>query len=141
MPSPERENQPSAFLWLSATASLILPVIGVLTALVGVFEAGRGQADGWYWIGAGVALILADMLVDWIWARPAISRSDEPDLNRRGAQLVGEVVTVIKAIDTGGRGAVRAGDTVWVAEGAKAAAGDKVKVAGAKGTVLRVERL
>ncbi len=65
-------------MWLTATAGLLLPVLGVLTALIGVFEAGRGEPRGWYWIAAGVVLILADMLIDWIWARRAVQTSDEP---------------------------------------------------------------
>ncbi len=139
MPSPEQDNRPSAFVWLTALAGMLLPVIGVLTALIGVFEGARGEVRGWYWVATGVTLILADMLIDLIWAKPAISTSDEPDLNRRGAELIGELVTVVDPIDDGGRGAVRAADTVWAAEGAQAAAGTRVKVAGVKGTVLVVE--
>jgi len=137
---PKGDNQPSAFQWLTAAASLLLPVIGVATALIGVLEVGRGHTDGWYWIGAGIALILADMVVDWLWARPSVSKSDEPDLNRRGAELVGQFATVTAPIERGGRGAVQAGDTVWAAEGAEAAAGARVKIIGVKGTVLLVAR-
>ena len=141
MPSPEQEQQPSAFTWLTAVASLLLPVLGVITALIGVFETGIGYPGGWYWIGAGVILIIADMLIDTAWGRSAISQSDEPDLNRRGAELIGQFVTVVEPIGGGGRGSVRAADTVWAAEGAEAAAGTRVKVAGIKGTVLIVERV
>ncbi len=140
MPSPDQE-QPSAFTWLTATASLLLPVLGVITALIGVFEAGLGHPAGWYWIGGGIILILADMLIDTAWGRSAIRASDEPDLNRRGAELIGQFVTVTEPIGSGGRGSVRAADTVWAAEGAEAAAGTRVKVAGVKGTVLIVERI
>jgi membrane protein implicated in regulation of membrane protease activity len=85
-------------------------------------------------------LILADMLADWAWARWGSPRSDEPALNRRGDQLVGETVVVDQAIEAGGRGSVRAGDTVWPAEGAVAQTGARVRVTGAKGNVLTVER-
>ena len=118
-----------------------MPVLGVVTALIGVFETGLGYPGGWYWIGAGVILIIADMLIDTAWGRSAISQSDEPDLNRRGAELIGQFVTVVEPIGGGGRGSVRAADTVWAAEGAEAAAGTRVKVAGIKGTVLIVERV
>jgi membrane protein implicated in regulation of membrane protease activity len=125
-------------VWLAAAGSLVLPVVGVAMALFGVFLAARGDASGWYWLFGGVALIVADVFIDALWARPRMARSDEPGLNRRGAEFVGQVVTVVEAIEPGGRGAVRAGDSVWVAEGTKAAAGARVKVTGVKGTVLTV---
>lgn len=126
-------------MWLLAAVSLVLPVAGVLLALYGLFAASRGNAAGWYWLAAGAALIVADMVMDWAWSRWGAARSDEPALNRRGAQLVGEMVIVDQAIEADGRGSVRAGDTVWAAEGAVAKAGTRVRVTGAKGNVLTVE--
>ena len=141
MPSPERETpRPTSFVWLTAIASLMLPVIGVLTALIGVFEAGRGHSGGWYWIGSGIFLIIADMSVDWVWGRGKFAKRQEQDLNRRGTELIGQVVTVVDPIKGGGRGSVQAGDTVWAVEGGNVAAGSRVKVTGIKGTVLIVER-
>ncbi|MFV0297028.1 MAG: NfeD family protein [Hyphomicrobiaceae bacterium] len=64
--------------------------------------------------------------------------SDAPSLNVRGAQYVGRVVTVVEAIK-GGRGKVRVGDSIWQAEGADAAEGVQVMVAGARDTVLLVK--
>jgi membrane protein implicated in regulation of membrane protease activity len=142
MPSPNgppSDRQPGAGRWLLAAAGVLLPVAGVLIALYGVFDAGR-RPQGWYWIGAGVALIIADLLFDRMWARRGAAMSDEPDLNRRGSALIGQVVTVVEPIAADGRGSVRAADSVWAAEGAEAAAGTRVKVAGVKGTVLIVER-
>jgi len=136
---PDRGERPSALLWLAAGVSLLLPVAGVAIALFGLFKVANGDAIGWYWIGGGAALIVADMAIDWVWARPAVSRSDEPNLNRRGAELVGQIVLVVEPIEAGGRGKVRAADTVWPAEGVKAAVGKRVRVAGVKGTVLTVE--
>jgi hypothetical protein len=68
------------------------------------------------------------MAVDWIWARPTIGKSDEPNLNRRGAELVGQVVMVVEPIEAEGRGKVRAADTVWAAEGVAAVVGKRVRV-------------
>jgi membrane protein implicated in regulation of membrane protease activity len=139
MPPTDGRGRPSALLWLASVVSLLLPVVGLAAIFFGGFRSARGDASGWYFVGAGAALILADIVIDWLWAHPAVSKSDEPGLNRRGAELVGQVVTVIEAIEVGGRGKVRAADTVWPAEGVKAAAGTRVKVAGVKGTVLIVE--
>ena len=66
--------------------------------------------------------------------------SDDPMLNNRGARLTGEIVTVIEAI-TDGHGRVRVGDTDWSARGADAAAGAKVRVIGADGAVLLVDKI
>jgi len=136
---PRGDGRPSALLWLAGVASLVLPVVGVGSALYGLYLGASSGPAGWYWVGAGVALIIADMVLDWFWARSAGSKSDEPDLNRRGAELVGQTVIVVEAIEPGARGTVRAADTVWAAEGCSAAPGDRVRVTGVKGTVLTVE--
>jgi len=58
----------------------------------------------------------ADVVIDFVWAHPTVSKSDQPNLNRPAAQLVGRVVVVAEAIE-GGRGKVRVGDTLWPVEG------------------------
>jgi inner membrane protein len=75
-----------------------------------------------------------------VWAHPTFTKSDQPDLNRRAAQLVGRVLLVAEAIEAG-RGKVRAGDTLWPAEGPDAPVGAEVRVIAAKATVLVVERI
>ena len=125
-------------MWLTAVTSLLLPVAGVAVALYGVSRIANEDTAGWYWVGAGTLLILADMVVDWVWARPAIGKSDEPNLNRRGAELIGQIVLVVEPIEADGRGKVRAADTVWAAEGVRAPVGKRVRVTGVKGTVLTV---
>jgi inner membrane protein len=116
----------------------LLPIAGVAVALYGVYRIMDADGAGWYWLAAGTLLVLADMAVDWIWARPAVAKSDEPNLNRRGAELVGQVVMVVEPIEAEGRGKVRAADTVWAAEGIAAVVGKRVRVVGVKGTVLTV---
>jgi hypothetical protein len=71
-------------------------------------------------------------------ARGAASRTDQPLLNERAAQYVGQTFLVAEPI-AGGRGRVKVGDTLWLAEGQDAPAGARVRVTGAKGTVLMVE--
>jgi membrane protein implicated in regulation of membrane protease activity len=114
-----------------------MPIAGVGAALYGVFKIANDAPVGWAWVGAGVLLLIADLVIDHTWSRRI--RSSEPDLNRRGDQLIGQVVTVIEAIPRDGRGSVRAADTVWPAEGAEVPAGARVRIVGCKGTVLTVE--
>jgi membrane protein implicated in regulation of membrane protease activity len=88
-------------------------------------------------VTAAGALITADILIDFVWAHPSVLKSDQPNLNRRGAQFVGLTVRVEEAIEHG-RGKVRVGDTLWTAEGPDAPAGAEVRVTAADGPLLRV---
>jgi membrane protein implicated in regulation of membrane protease activity len=137
MPSTENQRRPSALVWCAALASLLMPIAGVALSLYGVFKITRDAPIGWVWLALGLALLIADLVIDHKWSRRV--QSSEPDLNRRGEQLVGQVVTVVEAIPRDGRGSVRAADTVWVAEGAEAASGARVRITGCKGMVLTVE--
>lgn len=62
----------------------------------------------------------------------------DPMLNHRGAQMVGQIVLVTQAIESGG-GRVRHGDSEWLARGADAPAGSKVRITGSDGSTLLVE--
>jgi hypothetical protein len=117
--------------------SLVLPWIGAGLGLLGGARIARGHADGWWLVAAGVAVIVLDTVIDFIWARSAVSASDEPHLNRRGHGLIGRTATVVDPIEAG-RGRVRVGDTVWPAEGPDCAPGTHVDIADVAGTVLRV---
>lgn len=113
----------------------------------------------WFGLAACVVALLALVLpITWPWqivlfagiavaavfwvrsiARPEVAKSDEPDLNVRGAQYIGRVVVVEDAI-VNGRGRVRVGDTIWTAEGEDSPTGARVEVTGVDGTVLVVQR-
>ncbi len=85
--------------------------------------------------------VISVLTVFWVrrYARPDAAKSDLPDLNERGHQYIGRSLVVEQAIQNG-RGKVRAGDTVWLAEGPDAPTGARVKVTASKGNVLVVER-
>jgi membrane protein implicated in regulation of membrane protease activity len=133
-----RDDGPSAVAWLIALVSLALPWAGIGAGLVGGWQIAQGERSGWWLVGAGAAMLVADVLIDFVWAHPSISKSDQPDLNRRAEQLVGRVLLLEEAIE-GGRGKVRVGDTLWLAEGADLAAGTRVKVTGVRRDALQVE--
>ena len=63
--------------------------------------------------------------------------SSDPMLNDRTARMIGQKVTVVKAIENG-EGRVKVGDSVWAATGPYADVGSRVVVTGADGTCLRV---
>lgn len=132
------DGDPGPLAWLVAAVSIMLPIAGVLLCLAGGGLVARGDADGWLLIGCGLAAIAIDVLIDFAWAHPGVSESDQPDLNRRGAQLAGRIAIVDQAID-GGRGKVRIGDTVWPAEGPDMPVGSTVRIVSANAMVLVVE--
>lgn len=62
----------------------------------------------------------------------------DPMMNRRGDRVVGETVVVTQAIE-GGQGRVKLGDSEWLARGADASVGTRLRVTGHDGVVLVVE--
>src|SRR5690242_9230766 len=96
---PEPAERPSALLWLAAAASLLLPAGGVAVALYGIFKIINDDLYGWVWVGVGTMMLITDMVLDWAWAGPVAGKSDEPTLNRRGAELVGQIVLVVEPIE------------------------------------------
>ncbi len=63
--------------------------------------------------------------------------SDQPLLNRRGEQLVGQVFHLEQAI-VDGRGRLKIGDAFWVAEGPDLPQGTRVRVVAVANMSLRV---
>ncbi len=111
---------------------------GVAAAIVGIIALVSGI--GWEIQLIIFALVaMATVFVMRRYADPSTAKSDEPDLNVRGAQYIGRLFTVVEEIRQG-RGKVRVGDTIWHAEGVDIPVGTRVKVVGVDGTALVVER-
>ena len=124
--------------WLLGFLGLLLPWLGAPLVLAGLYLGAKGDVLGWLLLAIGVALFVLDYLIDVLMGRhPAFVRTDVPALNQRGHQLVGRTVLVVEAI-IAGRGRVRVGDSLWIAEGADAPIGRAVVITGVAGTVLRV---
>lgn len=120
------------FLWFGLAAL----VVGVVSMILGV----TGNSEAFTWpLQLVLFATLAVLTVFWVrrYARPDSAKSDEPDLNVRGAQYIGRRVVVEDAI-VNGRGKVRVGDTIWGAQGEDAPRGAQVEVTGVNGTVLVV---
>ena len=116
------------FLWFGVAAAAV-----ALLAWLGL--------DGMVW--QLVAFGALSMITLYIGRRLAHDVGNvDPDttaLNERGQQYVGRKVTLSDAI-TNGRGRVKVGDTVWIAEGPDLPAGTQVTVKRAHGTVLVVDK-
>jgi membrane protein implicated in regulation of membrane protease activity len=115
------------FLWFGLAAV----IVGILALATGVT-----------WQLQVIAFVVISVLtVFWVrrYVRSDAAKSDLPDLNERAQQYIGRSLVVEQAIQNG-RGKVRVGDTLWLAEGPDAPAGARVKVTAAKGSLLVVER-
>jgi hypothetical protein len=109
---------------------------GLAAVVVGVIALSVDIPVHWQLIVFAV-VALSTILIGRRYWRPESVDSDQPNLNVRGAQYIGRVVTVEEAI-SGGRGKVRVGDTLWNAEGPDLPKGARAKVTGTNGTVLIV---
>jgi inner membrane protein len=110
---------------------------GLAAAVVGLITFGFDITWQWQLL---LFATLAVASVFWVrqFSSSYIRESDEPELNVRGNQYIGRVVTVEHDF-AGGRGRVRVDDTLWSASGEGLKAGDKVRITAVKGTVFSVE--
>lgn len=83
-----------------------------------------------------LSLIFAFSAKRWLRDRPIVS--SDPLLNNRAGRLVGETALVTQAI-ADGEGRVKVGDSEWIARGADAEAGTRVRITGSRGAELLVE--
>ena len=74
----------------------------------------------------------------WRRQRAAAKPSDQPGLNQRGSELQGRQFVLHEAI-VGGRGKIKAGDSLWLVTGPDLPAGAQIKVVGQDGVLLKVE--
>lgn len=90
----------------------------------------------------GLFAVLAFAVLYWArrWLAKNPITSADPLMNQRTGRLVGDVVTLVQAIENG-RGRARVGDSVWTVRGDDAPEGAKVRIIGADGNVLLVERI
>jgi inner membrane protein len=120
---------PGAFLlWLGLAAV----VVGVVLAFA--------PLDPGMQIALFAVLALALGVFARMVLRYGISVTDRSTLNKPGNRYKGQIVEVAEPI-VGGRGKVKIGDTIWSAEGPDAGMGTRVRVTGAKGTVVVTELL
>lgn len=81
------------------------------------------------------------LIAAWLrYARGREKPSDRPFLNRRAERYVGQEVVLDEPIRDG-FGRVVLGDTTWRVSGPDLAAGQRVRITGADGAVLRVEQV
>jgi membrane protein implicated in regulation of membrane protease activity len=111
---------------------------GVSALVIGVFTLWVSVPWPLQWLSFA-ALSLAAIIV-WVkTGRRRAQHGEKPLLNQRTDQLIGQSGILAEAIVTG-FGRVRIGDTLWRVSGPDLPAGQQVRVTGADGNILRVER-
>jgi inner membrane protein len=117
----------AALLWLGIAAGVVLLVVVFVPELPVFWQA-------------ILFIVLAFAAVGYYWKhlRKHGIRSDQPLLNQRGAQLVGQVHPLESAIENG-RGRLKIGDAFWQCEGPELAAGTRVRIVSVASMVLKVE--
>lgn len=118
---------PGAFmLWLGFAAAGVF-VLLLVVALTPVWQA-----------VAFALLSLVSVTLYWRIFRKSAPKSDQPLLNRRAEQLVGQVYALNTAI-VDGRGRLKIGDAFWAVEGPDLPLGASVRVVSVHGMSLRVQ--
>lgn len=107
--------------------------IGIAALLTGAMSLQLWDWAAWTW-HVQVLVFLALSLVAAYAGKKMIGsevdQSDQPLLNRRGAQMIGRTATLTEPI-TEGRGRIRLGDTMWRVSGPDLPAGTRVRVTAA----------
>jgi membrane protein implicated in regulation of membrane protease activity len=113
---------------------LWMGISGIVTGLVLLF-----WAIGWplQWLIFGVMSLVSIAL--WVrWTRSRPTPTDRPHLNQRAEQFIGQEAVLEQAIEQG-FGRVALGDTVWRVTGVDLPTGQRVRIIGYEGAVLKVE--
>lgn len=130
-------------------------ILGTFLLILEVFGAGGYLLwTGLAALGVGVAMLLVPdlswlvqfplfavlciaTLVFW-WNRQRKARATTPSLlNNRGQELIGQVFPVQEAL-VGGRGKLKVGDGVWLAQGPDMPVGSQARVVSQQDVVLHV---
>lgn len=126
---------------LLATAEILLP--GAVMLWLGAAALATAAHTALFGLSTGVQLVA---FAGWTAVALLVSRrvrrqrpiaSRDETLNRRSDSLVGQTAQVVQPI-SGGRGKVRVGDTEWLAIGADATRGTRVRIVSVDGATLRV---
>lgn len=127
----------AVFLGLEIVSpGIYLMWFGVAAALTGIVAFMSDFAWTWQIVLFGVFSLTAVVAARrWLQRYPL--ETDRPFLNRRAERHVGQSFVLVDAI-VDGRGRIKIDDTIWLVEGPDQPKGGRVRVTGARGTVLEV---
>jgi hypothetical protein len=128
---------------LLVTIEILAPSFFALWMAIAAFMTGIAlllvPSLGWEYQLILFAVLSVMSIVLWrryYLANPIVS--DQPNLNRRGAQYIGRVVTLKEPI-VDGVGKVKLDDSSWKVQGPDCEAGKKVRITGLDNVIFTVE--
>lgn len=127
-----------AFELILPTTHMLWPAVAAI--LTGILSLVLGDPFPAWQLAAFAVLTVIAALIGPRLLQPTYEDSDHPQLNLRGARVVGETALVVEDF-AGGRGKVRLGDSQWLAtaqDGSNPATGSRVAIIATKGTELIV---
>jgi membrane protein implicated in regulation of membrane protease activity len=124
---------PSTFLLWPGLSAL---VVGLITLIIG------NEAAIWPWQAQVLVFLILSIVIAIVGKRimknKDYNKSENPNLNERGAQLIGQTAILADPI-ANGMGRIKIGDTTWRVKGDDAKAGAKVTVVDYDAGTLIVE--
>jgi membrane protein implicated in regulation of membrane protease activity len=119
---------PDVFLlWLGVAAGVVLVLVLLFPGVGPLWQA--------------VAFVFASFLLVPVYRhlfKKGEGKSDQPLLNKKAAQMIGQSVLLEHAI-IAGRGKIKIGDALWTATGPDLPAGTRVRIVAADAMTLTVE--
>lgn len=115
----------------------ILVWMGLAAVVTGVVALLQ-PASGWPVQVLIFGVLAIASILAWLRYRPQGEATDRPFLNRRAERFIGQELILDEPIRDG-HGRVALGDTLWRVEGPDLAAGQRVRIIGADGALLKVE--
>ena len=118
---------PGAFLlWLGFAAAVVFLIVLLVPGMSVLVQ-----------VALFIALSFVSVAIYRKWFRGRGRQSDQPSLNRRTEQLLGQTALLISPI-IDGSGQVQIADAFWTVEGPDLPAGSRVRVVAARGRTLQV---
>ncbi|VAW79838.1 hypothetical protein MNBD_GAMMA12-3130 [hydrothermal vent metagenome] len=116
------------FLWVGIAAAFTAVLLLIFSSMIIEVQ-----------VSVFAVLSVASLVIWWKWYRNPIA-TDQPNLNRRGAQYVGRTFTLTEPV-VNNFGKIRVDDSYWKIQGDDCVVGSSVKVVGVDGVVLQVETI
>jgi membrane protein implicated in regulation of membrane protease activity len=117
------------FLWMAAS--------GFLTGIL-VWFLPTVSLNGQFFVFSALSIIA--ILVWKTYFKKYAVKTDQPLLNKRGAQYIGRVFNLYQAIENG-QGKIKVDDTIWKVHGEDCGIDHRVKVVAIRGTVFDVVKV
>ncbi|MFN3827515.1 MAG: NfeD family protein [Micavibrio sp.] len=113
---------------------------GIAAVITGILKMIIPTLSGIACVGIWAVLSLVCVVAWVMYRKKNPAPKPESTLNQRGTQYLGQTFTLTKPLENG-KGEIKAGDTVWLVTGSDTLpAGALVKVSGADGSLLKVEK-